>query len=401
VDPESAVAPAVLVLNWRDTLHPEGGGSERYVERIARGLVERGYRVTVFCARHENAPARQEIDGVRFVRRGTKITVYLYALLAVLTSRADVIVDVQNGVPFFSRLVTRTPVVVLLHHLHRHQWVACLGRVLGRIGWWVESRLAPVVYWRCRYVTVSQHTRDDLVRLGIGNRRITVVPNGLTAPPPTSSGTADEPLLVAVSRLQPHKRLEHAIDVLVRLRERWPTLRLSIIGRGPWHDRLRRYAEERGVADRVTLHGWLSEQDKHELLARAWVHLCPSAKEGWGISVMEAAALGVPSVAYHEAGGVCESIRDRRTGLLAKDFDDFVASVDRLLREPGTRAQMSVAGRLHARKYDWEHSVDAFETVLVRAAGLAVPRPLPVERAVPRQRLAATARRRRYSTAQR
>jgi glycosyltransferase involved in cell wall biosynthesis len=262
------------------------------------------------------------------------------------------------------------------------------------------------VYRRCRYVTVSQHTRAELVGLGVGDSRITVVPNGLTAPPPTTSRTDAEPLLVAVSRLQPHKRLEHAIDALARLRDRWPTLRLEVIGRGPWHERLHGYAQERGVADRVTLHGWLSEQDKHEMLARAWVHLCPSAKEGWGISVMEASAHGVPSVAYRAAGGVCESIRDHRTGLLAGDFDAFVACVERLLREPRTRAAMSIAGRLHARGYDWERSVDSFETVIRRAARLAAPAETPAAPAVPTPampspRLATVVRRRRYSTAQR
>jgi glycosyltransferase involved in cell wall biosynthesis len=389
-------APNVLVLNWRDTLHPEGGGSERYVERIAQGLVSRGYRVTIFCAKHENAPAEQWVDGVRFVRRGGRITVYLHALLAVLTRPADVVVDVQNGMPFFSRVMTRCPVVVLLHHLHRHQWVSSFGRVLGRVGWWVESRLAPLVYWRCRYVTVSQHTRDELVELGVGARRITVVPNGLTAPPPTAVRPDPEPLLVAVSRLQPHKRLEHAVDVVARLAQRWPTLRLEVIGRGPWYERLRRYAEERGVADRVTLHGWLSEVDKHDRMARAWVHLCPSAKEGWGISVVEAAVHGVPSVAYRSAGGVCESVLDGRTGLLADDLDDFTACVERLLRDPVLRAGLGTAGRLRARGFDWERSVDAFEAVVRRAAKLPRPAGTP-----PRVRFVNPVRRRPVSTAQR
>jgi glycosyltransferase involved in cell wall biosynthesis len=373
VSAQGTAKATVLILNWRDTLHPEGGGSERYVETIAKGLVARGHRTTILCSRHQNAPDYQEIDGVRFVRRGGKLSVYLYALLMVLTTAADVVVDVQNGLPFFSRLMTRRPVVVLLHHLHRHQWRVIFGSVVGRIGWWIESRLAPLVYWRCRYVTVSQHTRAELARHRINARRISVVPNGLTPPPPTTSRPDREPLLVAVSRLQPHKQLEHAIDAVATLKDRWPTLRLEIVGRGPWFDRLRQHAADRGVADRVTLHGFLSERDKHEVLARSWVHLCPSAKEGWGISVMEAAAQGVPSVAYRTAGGVCESIRDHETGLLAEDFDDFVACVDRLLRAPELRTQMSTAGRAYARGYDWERSVDAFEDVLLRAAKLVTP----------------------------
>ncbi|GAA4697262.1 glycosyltransferase family 4 protein [Phytohabitans rumicis] len=356
---------SVLVVSWRDTQHPEGGGSERYVERIAEGLVARGHQVTIRCPRHDNAPDREQVDGVDFIRRGNKYTVHLYAMLAVLFSRADVVIDVQNGLPFFSRLFTRATVVVVLHHLHRQQWYSWFGRRLGGVGWWIESRLAPVVYRRCRYVTVSEHTRSELATLGVTPERVSVVPNGLDPVTVQTSRRAPEPLLVAVSRLMPHKRLEHAIDAVALLRDRWPGLRLEIVGRGPWLETLREHAAERGVADHVLLHGWVDEQDKHEILARSWVHLCPSAKEGWGIVVMEAAARGVPTVAYRSAGGVCESVLDGRTGLLADDFGDFVAGVERLLSEADLRARMDEAGRAHASNYEWKRSVDAFEEIIL------------------------------------
>src|SRR5690349_21759904 len=91
--------PSILLVNWRDTRHPEGGGSERYVERIAEGLARLGYRVAIQCADHNRAPSGDWVAGVRFRRRGNKFTVYLHALLAILRSDADVIVDVQNGMP--------------------------------------------------------------------------------------------------------------------------------------------------------------------------------------------------------------------------------------------------------------------------------------------------------------
>lgn len=365
----------VLVVTWRDTRHPEGGGSERYVERIAEGLVARGHQVTILCPQHPNAPDREERGGVRFIHKGNKYTVYLYGMLAVLTSRADVVIDVQNGLPFFSRLLTRAKVVVLLHHLHRQQWYSSFGRVLGGIGWWIESRLAPKIYRRCRYVTVSEHTRAELAIYGVDPQRVTVVPNGLEPAPPTASGRDPEPLLVAVSRLVPHKRLEHAIDLVARLRDRWPTLRLEIVGRGPWLEPLGAHIAERGVEDRVRLRGWVDEREKHEILARSWVHLCPSVKEGWGIVVMEAAQRGVPTVAYRSAGGVGESILDGRTGLLADDdFDDFVAHVERLLADPALRAAMAEAGREHASGYDWERSVEAFAAEIMGGAPVRAQR---------------------------
>ncbi|HKT04663.1 MAG TPA: glycosyltransferase family 4 protein [Rugosimonospora sp.] len=370
-------APTVLMVSWRDTRNPEAGGSEVYIERIAQGLVRRGYDVTILCRRYPGSARTEMLDGVRFRRRGNRYTVYLWALLSLLRSRQDVVVDVQNGMPFFSRLVTRSPVVLLVHHLHRQQWRSWFGPVLGPLGWWVESRISPLVYRKCRYVTVSEHTRTELTSLGVAAERVAVVPNGFEPVPDVPPQRSAEPMLVVVSRLVPHKRLEHAVEAVARLSHRWPDLRLEIVGRGPSDVALRQLATERGVADRVVLHGWVDEQAKHEILARAWLHLCPSQKEGWGISVMEAAAHGVATVAYRSAGGVCESVRHGTTGLLAGDgegpggnVDEFVTQVERLLADPRLREAMGQAGRAYARSFDWERSADAFEEVLCEATGL-------------------------------
>lgn len=354
----------VLITTWRDTSHPESGGSERYVERIAVGLAASGHSVTMFCARPAGGPRDEMIDGVRYLRRGGRLSVYLWALIAVLRLRPDLVIDVQNGMPFLTALVARCPVVVLLHHLHKLQWRSWFGPVLGRVGWWLESWVAPRVYRNCRYVTVSEHTRSELALLGIDPERVAVVPNGLDPAPHVTSGRDPRPLLVAVSRLVPHKRIEHAVETVARLHRRWPDLRLEIIGRGPSAEPLAAYAAALGVADRVTIHGWVDEQEKHEILARSWVHLCPSVKEGWGIVVMEAGAHGVPTVAYHAAGGVGESVLNGKTGLLADDLDEFVTAVESLLKCGLMRTGLGEASREYVAGFEWEHSVRSFDRVV-------------------------------------
>jgi glycosyltransferase involved in cell wall biosynthesis len=366
--------PRVLLVNWRDTGHPEGGGSERYVERMAEGLAKAGYRVEIQCAAYPGANAGEWRDGVRYRRRGNKFGVYLHALRAIRKAHADLVVDVQNGMPFFARLVAGCPVLVLVHHVHREQWISALGETLGRIGWWIESRLAPWLFRRCRYVTVSEVTKRELAGLGIEGSRITVVPNGLDTPPHGRAVREPEPTLVAVSRLVPHKRIEHAIDVVAKLARQWPTLQLEVVGQGPWEEVLRNHARDRGVEDRVRLHGWLDEDEKHEILERSWLHLCPSIKEGWGIVIMEAAAHGVPSVAYRAAGGVSESIVEGQTGLLADDFDDFTAQVEELLSDRSRRLAMGRAGVEWAGRFDWEHSIGRFESLVRDVAGIPAPR---------------------------
>ena len=381
MSPVDELRPLVLLVNWRDTTHPEGGGSERYVERLAEGLAPRGYRVLIQCAAHERAPEGEWVSGVRFRRRGNKYTVYLHALWRIARTKADVIVDVQNGMPFFSRLLARCPVIVLVHHLHREQWISAFGRVLGRLGWWIESLLAPRLYRDCRYLTVSEVTRADLAGLGVRPERTSIVYNGLDEVPDVRVERMAQPTLVAVSRLVPHKRLEHAIDVVARLRDRFPETRLEIVGQGPWLDTLRDYAGERGVTDQVILHGWVDEHRKHEILSRSWVHLCPSVREGWGIAIMEAAACGVPTVAYRTAGGVEESVVDGETGLLADDFDEFVGHVERLITRNELRTVMGSAGRSRAGAFSWDSSQAEFEKLIRQTSGLAAPRPRVIESA--------------------
>jgi glycosyltransferase involved in cell wall biosynthesis len=361
----------VLFLSWRDSAHPEGGGSENYVHQMAEGMAATGLRVALFCAAHDRAPAAEVVRGVRIVRRGGRLGVYPRAFLYVLRHRPRLVVDVQNGLPFFSRLATRGPVVVLLHHVHREQWPIVFGRLGGAVGWWIESVLAPRLYRRSRYVTVSAATADELAELGVDRARVTIVPNGLEPPPAVSARPADDPRLVVLGRLVPHKRVEHAIEVLARLSERRPGVRLSVIGEGWWEEQLRSEAQRLGVAHLVDFHGFVDEQTKHELLAQAWVQLCPSVKEGWGLVVSEAGAHRVPTVGYRSAGGLRESVLDGRTGLLVDDLDEMTEAVDRLLQDGTARTAMGRAAAAHAATLTWPASVRGFAAVLAAARGSA------------------------------
>jgi glycosyltransferase involved in cell wall biosynthesis len=357
----------VLFVNWRDVTHPEGGGSERYVHRMAEGLAGAGLSVSMFCAAHDRAPAEEFLGGVHVVRRGGRLGVYPRALLHVLRTRPRLVVDVQNGLPFASPLVTRRPVVNLVHHVHREQWPIVFGRVGGAVGWWVESVLAPRIYRRSRYVTVSTATADELVGLGIDRGRLSLVRNGVEPPPPVSAVRSAAPHLVVLGRLVPHKRVEHAIEVVARLRDRWPGLRLSVVGEGWWDAELRARAIALGVDDVVDFTGHVDEQAKHEALARAWVHLCPSVKEGWGLVVTEAGSHRVPTVGYRSAGGLRESVVDGRTGVLVDDLDEMTEAVDRLLTDENRRLAMGEAAARHAASFHWPASVRGFAAALATA----------------------------------
>lgn len=360
----------VVFLSWRDTHNPEGGGAERYLETIAAGLAERGARVTIFCAAHAAAPPEETVQGVRFVRRGTKLSVYVEGMRALRRGdlgEPDVVVDVQNGMPFFSRLVTRRPVVVLVHHVHREQWPVVYPGLTGKVGWFIERRVAPLLYRRSQYVAVSRATRSELRTLGVRGPRVAVVHNGTDPVLPGQSGKSQTPVIAVVGRLVPHKRVEHAIDAVLELRERHPGLRLHVVGGGWWEARLHEYAARRGAGDTVVFEGHVDEARKHQVYEEAWLLALPSLKEGWGLVVGEAGMHGTPTVAYREAGGTQESVVDGYSGVLADDRAGFTEAIEALLDDDERRDRLGRGARVTSHAFTWGHAQESFATV-IRAA---------------------------------
>lgn len=364
----------ILLLCWRDSTHPQGGGSERYLEHVGEYLAARGHEVVYRTAGHTDAPAKTERGGVRYVRAGGKFTVYPRALASILLGRlgigslrgVDVVVDTQNGVPFFAALVTNRPTVLLTHHCHREQWPVA-GRLLGRIGWFLESRVAPRIYRGRPYVTVSQASKSELAELGVDADDIRIIANGVDPVPGSLPQLTDDGALhlVTLSRLVPHKRLEHAIDVVADLVGEHPNIVLDVISSGWWEDNLRSYAIQRGVAERVIFHGQVTEDYKHALLARAAVHLMPSRKEGWGLAVMEAARHAVPTVGYRVSGGLRDSIRHEETGLLVETLPGFIAAVRELLDDPAHRRRLGEEARAWSGQFSWDDTGAQFEELLM------------------------------------
>lgn len=390
------------MLNRRDSRNPEGGGSEIYLERVAAGLVARGHTVTVFCSAYERSVPTDVIDGVKFVRRGSKLGVHREAvreIRAQVRSGVDIIVDVQNGIPFFSPLASpRTPSVVLVHHLHREQWPVVYEPTRAKIGWFIESQVSPRLYRGRPYITVSNHTRDELVGLGVTRSRVDVVPNGVDQPtiPVPHHQAHRRPTITVLGRLVPHKRVEHALLAAASLRKDLPDLHVDVIGDGWWAGQLYEFATSCGVEDITTFHGFVDSSRKQQLLAQTTVLAMPSLKEGWGQVIMEAAGFGIPAVGYRSAGGVADSIRDGHTGILVGDsHGDFTQALEKLLTHDQTRAEFGRAARQRCASYTWEEAITGFEHILTRVLGrqttridltealVELPRPAPEAQTVP------------------
>jgi glycosyltransferase involved in cell wall biosynthesis len=352
--------------------HPEAGGSEKYLTELATGLAARGHRVTIRTAAYPGALSRETIDGVRYVRRGGRYTVYLRALAALATGRhhADVVVDVQNGVPFLSPLVrSGQRVVNLVHHVHREQWRVVFGPQVARAGWFLESKVAPRVYARSRYVAVSESTRDELAGLGVATARTTVIHNGTDAVADEHVIRVGHPVVIVLGRLVPQKRVEIAMHAVRDLAADHPGVELWVVGSGYWDTELHRVADELGIRDRVTFTGHVSEAEKHRLLAEAWVLALPSLKEGWGLVVVEAGVHGTPTVAFADVGGLNDSVHDGETGVLVHGGQaEFTASLGALLDDDDRRAQMSERVVRWVTRFRWSDTVTRWESLLYAVA---------------------------------
>lgn len=372
----------IAFLNWRDLTHPEGGGAERYAQTICAGLARRGHDVVLFCAAHQGGAPSERIDGYRIVRSGGRLGVYVQSLVALRRladseGDFDAVIDTQNGLPFWAPLAVGTPVISLIHHVHREQWPVVFGPVVSRLGWWIESRLSPLAYRRVPCVTVSDRSRQEIVELGRDPDLMHVIHNGTDRPLAGGTARAERPTIVVLGRLVPHKRVELAVDVLAHVSQHVPDVELRIIGDGWWRPNLERHVAASGVADRVHLLGHVDEAAKHRELARAWLALAPSAKEGWGLNVVEAASHGVPTIAHHGAGGLSESIKDGFSGVLVNDVTEMADATHRLLCDHSTREQLARNARSLSHRYSWDAAVIAWERLLesVVRAGLASEEP--------------------------
>ncbi len=351
----------IAVANWRDPWHPDAGGAERYAWEIALGLVVRGARVQFLTARAPGQARRDRHDGITVTRLGGRFTVYPLVLGWLLAHRRsfDAVLDCQNGIPFFTPWVLprRVPVLCVMHHVHTAQFGVHFPRWMATAGRLLEGPVARRAYRRHACVAVSPSTVTAMRERLRWTGDIYLVPCGAPAPPPApAAGTPAPATLSWVGRLVAHKRAGLILPVARRLEG--TGLVIDVVGRGPAADDLASKVAVSGLGGAVRLHGYLPEADKQAIVARSLLHLNTSHGEGWGLCVIEAAALGVPTVAY-DVEGLRDAVRDGRTGWLVRageTIEDVTERAVKELADPARRAAVAAACREWAAQLDWERS---------------------------------------------
>lgn len=355
---------STVVVNWRDAAHPAAGGAELYCERVAHelGAAGGGSEDVVYLTSRPRGAARREDRGTyRVVRGGGTYGVYPFVLAWLVAHRRRVgaVLDSQNGIPFFTPLALgrRTPVLLLVHHVHQEQFGARFGPLMARVGRFLEGPASRAVYGRRLVVAVSPSTRTGVRRRLRLRGAISVLPCGMDAPAVTAGVARSEvPRVVVVGRLVTHKRLHLLIAAMAAVREVAPRAELHVVGDGPARADLESLAAAATSTGLTTFHGRLPDGARDALLASAWLTVNPSPGEGWGLSVIEANAAGVPALAYRVTG-LQDSIQPGRTGWLVDPGEDLgraVADALAALADPAVAGAYAAAAREWAGHFSWE-----------------------------------------------
>lgn len=368
----------ILLVNWQDRENPFAGGAEIHLFEIFTRLVARGHRVRLTCSGWPGAGPRSTIQGIEVERTGGRRSFTFLGRGAVRRAlaarRPDIVVEDVNKLPLFTPWLWHGPHVTIIPHLFGSTAFREVDPVQASIVWAAERPL-PWAYRRSAFHVISESTRDDLVARGLDAKQITVIHPGIDpawfAPDPGVRRTP-VPSFLYLGRLKRYKGVEVAIRALALARQRRGDLTLDVAGTGDDRARLEELTAELGLRDAVRFHGFVTEERKRELLRSTWANLFPSPKEGWGITNVEAAGCGTPSLAS-DSPGLRDSVRHGETGYLLP-HGDAPALAERLLAlaaDPALVERLGVQGRRFAEALTWDRAAESTEAHLASCLAAA------------------------------
>ncbi|MEK7551088.1 MAG: glycosyltransferase family 4 protein [Patescibacteria group bacterium] len=349
----------ILILNWRDTKHEWAGGGEVYVSELAKRWVKMGHSVSLFCGQDVKGGLKDEevINGIKVYRKGGRFTLYFWAFIYYFKKfrkDTDVVVDVQNGIPFFTPLYIRKPKIAVVYHVHGKQFFIELPFPINIVGFVIEKYLFPLFYINTKIISISKTTKDDLIKLGLKSKGIEIVYCGINKIKANNSlNKFYKPTILYLGRIKKYKRVDLLIRVMPEILKKIPNANLIIAGWGTEASSITDMTMRSMSRRKVKIIGPVSEAEKNHLLSKAWVFVNPSIGEGWGISVIEANLHGAPTVAFNVAG-LSESVKDNQTGFLAENESEFVEKVCRVLSDKELRLRLSKNAKKWADTFDWE-----------------------------------------------
>ncbi|ABL88651.1 glycosyl transferase, group 1 [Pyrobaculum islandicum DSM 4184] len=352
----------ILWINHRDPRHPQAGGAETYIHEISKRLVKMSHEVTLISEEIDGLPKKEELDGIKILRMGDKATIHIKAPLYVKKygSKYDLIIDsVAHAVPWYSPLVTKTPVIALVYHIHQDVVDMELTKPLA----YVVKQLEKTLKLYKHFITISQSTREELKRI-VKHDKIHIVPPGVDLEKYRPGPKSPIPTVLWVGRIKRYKNLEHLLLAFREVKREVRDARLVIIGTGDHEPEVKRFARSLGT-DGVEFLGRATEEEKIKWMQSAWLIASTSTKEGWGLTITEAAACGTPAVAY-DVPGLRDSVIHGETGLLVRpgDVKALAQAITLLLIDSQVREKLGKNAYRVAQRYSWDASAKTMAQLL-------------------------------------
>jgi glycosyltransferase involved in cell wall biosynthesis len=351
----------ILVLNYRDITHPLAGGAEVHLHKIFGKLTELGHEVTLFTTSYNNAQNSEVIDGIQIIRFGSdaffQINVLRKVPKIIKEFNPDVVVEDLNKLPLFSPFITKIPKLIQIHHL----WKSSIFREASfpvALAVWLGERIIPFVYKKCHFAAVSPSAKKELCELGIASEKISVIYNGTENQYLEAEKVRDKSLyFLWLGRFRKYKGVWVAFEAFRIFAKNNPDVKLLFAGSGPEESKMRAKAKQWGLESRVEFLGMVSGEKKMELMGKALCLLQTSYKEGWGLTIIEAAACGTASIASR-VSGLCDSVKDKETGLLFKvgKAKDCAEKMNDIYSNTSQRMHLESNARAWAASFDWENS---------------------------------------------
>lgn len=361
----------ILVVNWQDRLNPQSGGAEIHLHEIFGRMARWGQDVELLTSGFAGAPPEETVDGIRVHRVGRRMTFGLgvpgFFRRFPGADSFDIVVEDLNKVPVLTPFLTDVPVILLVHHLFGNTAFQEASWPVAAATWLLEMTI-PRTYRGVDVIAVSRSTAEDLRARGLEAPKIAIVPNGVDLARYSPDATVPPepvPTILYMGRLKRYKRIDLILRAVARLKARMPGLRFLVAGKGDRENDLRSLAHRLGLGQTVRFLGYVDEDEKIRLFRSSWVHVLTSPKEGWGISALEAAACGTPTVAS-DSPGLRDAVQHEKTGILVPhgDVDRLAAALEAVLSSDAVRMRMGQEARRFAEGFSWDESARQMLTVL-------------------------------------
>ena len=360
------------MLNWRDPKNPKSGGAEVVTMEYAKRWTSHGHSVVWFTSAFNNSNPEEETEGVKIIRRGNSVTVYIFALFFYLFSETkyDLIIDQIHGLPFFTPLYSNVPIIAYVHEVAGEIWDYMYPFPINVIGKFLETFYLPI-YKKIPFWTNSPSTVEDLEKSGIPSKNCTVIICGNSSTVLNNLPKKEEEITyIFVSRVVRMKGIEEILKAFGFIHKENPRAQLWIVGNGDkkYVQKLKKMTKDYSIEKNVIFWGNTSDKQKFFLMKRAHVLLHASVKEGWGLVVIEAASQGTPSVVYN-VSGLKNSVKDGKTGVVLRinTPQEMARQALLLVRDTKRYSSMQENCLIWARSLTWENatkkSLDLIEKI--------------------------------------